>query len=50
MTSFFAQLLYFAAFYYPPGNLIGEFHENVLPPMDESKQDKRHGSINSVNK
>lgn len=34
------------AFYYPPGNIVNEFHENVLPPA-ESKHSTRPNSVNS---
>lgn len=30
----------FLAFYYPPGNIIGEYHENVLPPVEERQQEQ----------
>ncbi|KAG5670764.1 hypothetical protein PVAND_001005 [Polypedilum vanderplanki] len=34
------QKIFCVAFFYPAGNIIGEYQENVLPPVDESNSCK----------
>lgn len=37
------------AYYYPPGNIAGEFHENVFPPVEQMMRPESANSNNANN-